>query len=175
MRKRRKIMEKCVGEREEKRECHGFMIATLLWKWIWWCQPHFYMLLLLTSNFITLWYQLMGFSRRFMTKVKCTKFSFKLIWKNFPLIHYVMIHKTINTYYLNKSYNSLSFIVKLWIIFSTRYLMDLEKSFQSGIVLPKLENHLGKYYLRSMVLEEERSDCSKKRRKEKGCWHWVRN
>ena len=43
--------------------------------------------------------------------------------------------------------------------------MDLEKSFQSGIVLPKLEHHLGKYYLRSMVLEEERSDCSKKKRK----------
>ena len=102
-----------------------------------------------------------------MTKVKWTKFSSKLIWKNFPLIQYVMIHKTIYTYYLNKPYNSLNLIMKLWIIFSTRYLMYLEKSFQSGIFLRKLEHHLGKYYHRSMVLEEERSDRSKKKRKEK--------
>ena len=38
---------------------------------------------------------------------------FKLIWKNFSLIHSVMIHKTINTYCLNKPYNSLNLMVKL--------------------------------------------------------------
>jgi len=43
-----------------------------------------------------------------MTKVKYTKFSFKLIWKNFSLIHFVMIHKTIDTYYLKKLYKSLN-------------------------------------------------------------------
>lgn len=36
------------------------------------------------------------------------------------------------------------------------------------MVLPKLGHHWGKYYLRSMVLKEERSVVQK--RKEKGCW-----
>lgn len=45
--------------------------------------------------------------------------------------------------------------------------MDLEKSFQSGIVLPKLGHHLGKYCLRFMVLEEERSVVQKKEKEKR--------
>lgn len=54
-----------------------------------------------------------GIFKAFHDQSEMYKIFFQIDLEEFFFDPCVMIHKTINTYYLNKSYNSFNFIVKL--------------------------------------------------------------